>query len=570
MKIVNFNKIKTTSQRLINLWYSWNKQYCQDLNNKITSLYDYMVYNYPEYIILNSPTPLYENSTFQPFVSLLDWNIEPRLKYIYEHHVKIATNSDGTKFEERSFFTPGYLQWKQGFLNNSDFGDGYLGYFTTFGPAKAPVFETFSGDRFIEVSTQKIDSTKMVSVSFQTTTVTLGLTDIEELENGWRVCKTAIAIPPNVSTISYDLTLQDEQESSSDTSGTACDIKGTYTEATSSQPLLAWSSNIMSVSDKDSVVASSVLAFGNSAANSMYICFSEENYQDMLGRGNNPKLSGTITFTYHEQFYEFSEDKIYFHYSGYYEASKDRNPYINKDDEVVLLFKRYVIEAEDEIDGTQGTFKWLPVDNFKDLFSETIISSNNIELEINWAAKELETCDKVAIYISNSKINSLGELNFLAGYLCLKNKQNAINEFSSYLIVPLGNGGYYNLWPENANIRCQYQENDLNNFLNRFSVCLATNCRYINPAPTLSFNSAQWSFGFPSIVENQPWVADQYQNTWNGQPTIVAKTFNLNGEHVIMDSYTSISSNVWDNNLTYIFNIYASQKISLPSYFWFY
>lgn len=568
MKIVNFNKIKTTNQRLINLWYSWNKQYCQDLNSKITSLYDYIVYNYPEYIILNSPTLLYENSTFKPFVSLLDWNIEPRLKYIYEHHVKIATNSNGTEFEERSFFTPGYLQWKQGFLNNSDFGDGYLGYFTTFGPEKAPIFETFSGDKFIEVSTtQKVGSAVMAPPSI---TVTLGLTTITS-KNGWRVCTTAIAIPPNVSTISYDLKLQDEQESSSDISATTHYIKGDYTETTSSQFRLAWSSNIMNVNDKDSVVASSTLAFGNSAANSMYICFSEEDYQNMLGAGINPKLSGTITFTYHDQCYTFSEDKIYFHYSGYYDVSKEdeSSPRINKDDEVVLLFKRFVIKPEDKINGIQGEFEWFPVDNFKHLIEEVVLT-DNIKLTVNWNAEELTGCDKVAIYISNSKINSLGKLNFLAGYLCLKNKQNAINELSSYLIVPLGNGGYYNLWPENTNIQCQYQENDLNNFLNRFSVCLATNCRYINPTPTLSFNSAQWSFGFPSVIENQPWVADQYQNIWNGQPTIVAKIFDLNGEHVIMDSYTSISSNVWDNSLTYVFNIYTSQKVSLPSYFWFY
>ena len=54
MKIVNYNHRQSGG----GLWKAWNKQYCCDLNRKINSLYDFMHWNYPEYVIFNSPTPL--------------------------------------------------------------------------------------------------------------------------------------------------------------------------------------------------------------------------------------------------------------------------------------------------------------------------------------------------------------------------------------------------------------------------------------------------------------------------------------------------------------------------------
>lgn len=127
MKIVNFNRRIKESGDWLNTWIDWNKTYCQDLHNKITSLYDYVVYNYPQYLIFNSPNKLHEKDSFVPFASLIDNIKEPRLMAPYEKEVRLVVqNEDIPISQTKSFFFPCLLNYHQGFYNQSQYGDGCL------------------------------------------------------------------------------------------------------------------------------------------------------------------------------------------------------------------------------------------------------------------------------------------------------------------------------------------------------------------------------------------------------------------------------------------------------------
>lgn len=126
MKIVNFNRRNQKNQStLLNTFIDWNKQYCYDLSKKITSLYDYMIWNYPEYLIFNAPVSLSGNEDFKPYKSLVDRAVEPRLIQPYEKYIQIFSYATNT-LENRSLFFPSLLNFHQGFYNQSAYGDGYL------------------------------------------------------------------------------------------------------------------------------------------------------------------------------------------------------------------------------------------------------------------------------------------------------------------------------------------------------------------------------------------------------------------------------------------------------------
>ena len=109
MKIVNFNHVNK------NTWKSWNKQYCQDLNNKITSLYDYIIWNYPEYLILNSP------DNINAYKSLRWASEEPKLPFndYFETEITIQEKKYPAFFANR-------LNFHQGFINLNSTGDGFI------------------------------------------------------------------------------------------------------------------------------------------------------------------------------------------------------------------------------------------------------------------------------------------------------------------------------------------------------------------------------------------------------------------------------------------------------------
>lgn len=127
MRIVNFNRKTKENGDWLNTWIDWNKTYCQDLHNKITSLYDYIMYNYPQYLVFNSPNKLHEKDAFVSFASLIDNIKEPRLMAPYEKEVSLVVQNEGTSTSQtKSFFLPCLLNYHQGFYNQSQYGDACL------------------------------------------------------------------------------------------------------------------------------------------------------------------------------------------------------------------------------------------------------------------------------------------------------------------------------------------------------------------------------------------------------------------------------------------------------------
>lgn len=98
MRIVNFNNHKT--------WTAWKKAYIDDLNIKITSLWNHLVYQNPPYIILNSVT-----------------STNP-VNLIQEGYCIEVESNNGLV----NIFFPTHLQLHQGFYNDSIYGDALLGY----------------------------------------------------------------------------------------------------------------------------------------------------------------------------------------------------------------------------------------------------------------------------------------------------------------------------------------------------------------------------------------------------------------------------------------------------------
>ena len=99
MRIINFNNKDT--------WTAWKKAYVDDLNIKITSLWNHLVYKNPPYIILNSVTDS----------SPIDLDKEG---------YRITVNKIGGGSVDIYF--PAMLQFHQGFYNSSNNGDAVFGY----------------------------------------------------------------------------------------------------------------------------------------------------------------------------------------------------------------------------------------------------------------------------------------------------------------------------------------------------------------------------------------------------------------------------------------------------------
>lgn len=102
MRITNFNAEKDT-------WTAWKKTYIDDLNIKITSLWNHLVYQNPPYVILNSIT---DDSPV---------NLDEA-----GYRITVTKANDGSKV---NIYFPTRLQLHQGFYNNSNYGDAVLGYY---------------------------------------------------------------------------------------------------------------------------------------------------------------------------------------------------------------------------------------------------------------------------------------------------------------------------------------------------------------------------------------------------------------------------------------------------------
>lgn len=133
MRIVNFNNHKT--------WTAWKKAYIDDLNIKITSLWNHLVYKNPPYIILNSV------------------NLDDPVDLFSENYcISVTLATDDTK--KVDIFFPAHLQLHQGFYNNSNYGDALLGYWDGdyIYPISQNTFTPFKSDESVQVESYDFPS----------------------------------------------------------------------------------------------------------------------------------------------------------------------------------------------------------------------------------------------------------------------------------------------------------------------------------------------------------------------------------------------------------------------------
>jgi hypothetical protein len=60
-------------------------------------------------------------------------------------------------------------------------------------------------------------------------------------------------------------------------------------------------------------------------------------------------------------------------------------------------------------------------------------------------------------------------------------------------------------------LEAHFQPNDFNNFANKITINLATNCRYLNPTPDTTFNSYD-TITIDNLIEGVPHLSDAHSN----------------------------------------------------------
>jgi len=145
--------------------------------------------------------------------------------------------------------------------------------------------------------------------------------------------------------------------------------------------------------------------------------------------------------------------------------------------------------------------------------------------------------------------------NFPAGYACLSNYQPAgevddtsstsKRNLSSYLIYPLGNGGYYQWNYINSILSANYYENKLGQLSNVSVINLSLMpLRYIN----YNYTSTQWSSGSYSLAAygddvNNVVIGDNSKNIWNGTRLIQPYTTLANNDDYQEEMFTDTKFN---------------------------
>lgn len=501
MKIVNFNRRdKSSGSGLLNTFIDWNKQYCYDLNRKVTSLYNYMIWNYPEYLIFNAPTSLSGNDDFEPYKSLVDKSVEPRLVQPYEQHVTIQLDADNS--EIRSVFFPSRLNYHQGFYNQSDYGDAFLlcwkdDCWRTIHQEDylSPIYYLFnsSGD------TATIDD----RISFYQCYVnTKNKTQAKQVRS-----------TPGKNSISFTIgTGLDHSKIKTSISPNTqiSDIKTNYNGLSTGTFEVSWTYRGM-----------------RSTMHKIVITYEASQNEWQLVSASSL----------------FSQDNHTIIYNG--------------QDEAILLHKTRQVSF--------GNTWLLYNSETNTLEKKLVIEKDVVTMSYDTENKTYQKNIKEAgDYTFTDKIDLSNYMNFPSGYICILNKQpsglnneqNPIkNNLSNYLVAPIGNGGYYDIWWNNNDLQADYKANELNNFSNKISINLAQNCRYVNPSPnTFSFDNndlnitiSNWHIDGTKITT--PQLTDKYKNIWTGQDDLIAQTY-LGGEKIFADvQYNNYRSVVKQQNV---------------------
>lgn len=528
MKIINFNRrSKSNNSDLLNTYIDWNKQYCYDLSRKITSLYDYMMWNYPEYFIFNAPNALNGKDDFEPYKSLVSNTIEPRLVQPYEQYVNIQIDEENT--QTRSVFFPSRLNFHQGFYNQSIHGDAFLlcwknGYWRT----------TYQED-YLHPVIRHFDTNNS---SYVLDDLTLDHYNCCEKHNGGPFFTTKIVgTTQGVNTVSIWVgAVEDER---GDDWGSAFNVA-----------IVHWFGN-----DSDKTRSYAYETRYHPDKGMLAITF-----EDIYSDRNFVKI--TVQYNRQNGFYQvtpqtcFTVDKNSLTYKGSTEAIL-----IHKNNLECLGY--HIMRYEQD----QLLHKWI--------LEKTLINVNYYLDSCTMTFYEPDIYGENDIF-SAEDINIASYMNFPAGYICILNKQptgvnneqNPIkNNLSSYLIAPMGNGGYYDIWWNNNILQVDYKANELNNFSNKLTINLAQNCRYVNPSnSTFAFTDGQLNVTIPNwYIDNdevKPQLSDKHKNIWTGQEDLVAQPY-FNGEKMFVDmQYDSFSSVVKQQNV-HNFNAHVDEPFSL-------
>lgn len=118
---------------------------------------------------------------------------------------------------------------------------------------------------------------------------------------------------------------------------------------------------------------------------------------------------------------------------------------------------------------------------------------------------------------------------FPSGYCCICNKQNPMSA-EDFMILPIGNGGFYSLLPNASSLVATFQKNELGNFSNSLSFNLGSNLRYF--ANSLRFNTGLPNQSGKGVIQ----IGDQHDNLWTGTKDLVSNiTYQNTQEEVFFD-----------------------------------
>lgn len=529
MKIINLNrKNKVDNTGLLDTYIDWNKQYCYDLSRKITSLYDYMMWNYPEYFIFNAPNSLSGKDDFEPYKSLVDNTKESRLVQPYEQYVNIQVGEKNTQI--RSVFFPSRLNFHQGFYNQSIYGDAFLlcwknGYWRT----------TYQEDYLHPV----IRHFNTNGSKYVLDDLTLNHYNCYEKHNGGMFSTTKIVeTKPGENSVS--IWVGDVEDVWGDDWASAFTVSIAHWFGNDSDPNRSYTINqITYISNLGNLVIKFTDNYSNRNMVEITVQYERES--------NFYKTSPQTCFTVDKNSFEYkgSTEAILIHKKnfeclGYHFMRYEQNQLLHK-----WVLEKILINVDYYLDSCTMTFYEPDIYDEDDIFS-------------------IEDID-IAPY-----------MNFPAGYICILNKQPTgenneqnptKNNLSNYLIVPMGNGGYYDIWWNNNILQADYKANELNNFSSKLTINLAHNCRYINPSnDTFSFTGQQFNVTIPNwYIDNDkvnPQLSDKHDNIWTGQEDLIAQSY-FNGEKIFADiQYNSFRSVIKQQNV-HNFNAHVNEPFSL-------
>ena len=478
MRIVNFNRrTKKSTNTWLNTWIDWNKIYCQDLNNKVNSLYNYTLWWYPEYTILNSTTALSKNENFQPFKSLSNIQEEPRLVKPYEEKIKVSG-----KF--KSVFFPSRLNYHQGFYNQSDYGDALLCYYN---------------NNMLCTYQSRLQENYQMWV-------------IQPEGNQW----------PDFIDLNFDYEM----------SQLIC--------------IFAWN-NAENIEINTQIKSSEIEYY-----------FQKDGSKLILNSGTKDDnvlkiflLHKTGILSNKEFYYYNSQDAFY---KGWDLNSKQGIALDYRDpDGNIYEYKIYDNKGE--------------IVDFISCYNDNANQYYIFNDSLN------------DYYILSTIIKEDLKYDFPSGFLCMLNKQPTGEnietniyklDLQNYLIAPVGNGGYYDIYWNNQDLCATYYANELGNFTNQISINLAQNCRYLNPDISLfQFASKTTSINIGNWQRSKACLTDKEGNIWTGHQSLIGQLY-FEGEPILTDVEHNTYITAENNKKIHYFNMTLKESLTLKSELWLY